>query len=185
MARLTNDMRETFVNAVLADVHDNGLEEALHKAARAAYMTLVPDIINIIHTGTDDTAKGFINTCGVTFIATQDQEREWPYYCTSVGLIPYSPDLRHANRHYLCENFPEVQIAWAKWCEFYMAKEQLKIKLETIAAACSSTKKLLDALPELAQYMPSEPVAGTSNLPASNEVAVLLGQLGWKEKAEA
>lgn len=177
MARLTNDMRNSFVTAVLADVTDGGLEEQLHKVVRKAYMQSVPKVI--IEAMKLNDVENYINVRSLSFNTAPPGEHAWDYYRTSIGGLPCSGSNDPTTKD-LIERFPDVAQAWAAWREFYENKRALETKLQAVAASCSNTQKLIAALPELEKYLPTEATV-SKDLPATNEVAVLLSTLGWKE----
>lgn len=163
--RLTNFLREAFVRAAMADVPKIDYQEQAHKYARdvikAKFKEAFPDLPPVTQTQ----AKWF-----------KDSYISLPYNICNIN-VPFSAG---------SDMLSKDEKVWAKLEEFSRLhaaenknRDALRSKLEAVAAACTTRKQLLEALPEFEAYMPAEEAKAAKNLPAVANVLSDFVKAGW------
>lgn len=172
-ARLTNDMRLSFVAAVMADVpkidYEERIRDAVNKAHNAALPGAVKKMLN------DPEHSGYVRIGHATLNGHD-------------GL---------PSGHYLSFNLPAPSDEWLdklavsvaepitkEWCEQEFRLSGLRKKLRTVADSCSTTTKLAEAFPEFARYLPQTDAEATRNLPALANVVADFVKAGWPKGAK-
>jgi hypothetical protein len=163
--RLTNFLREAFVRAAIADVPKIDYQEQAHKYARA----IIKDRFKEKFPELDYEAAAKSGWFKDSFISL-------PYHLSNIhapvncgsGMLSSDPPV------------------WKKLEEFSKLKQEedakisaLRSKLEGVAAACTTRKQLLEALPEFESYLPAEEAKAAKNLPAVANVLSDFVKAGW------
>jgi hypothetical protein len=173
--RLNNDMREAFIEAVMADVPEIDYAEKIRSAVnKAAHAALPPAVKKLL--AAEDTAR-FVNTCGTT-LNKYDGLPEG--YYVSFRLPAENSDAldKIANEH--------AKPFAAAWTEQIEARETLRAKLSAVARHCTTRKQLAEAFPEFERYLPADETAAIQNLPALANVVSDFVKAGWpKDKKGA
>lgn len=166
--RLTNDVRDTFISGVMADVptvdYEAKIRNAVNKAAHAALPASIKKLI------ADDDTVGYVAQRGVT-----------------LGRYSGIPDGKC-----LSFRFPAPDDKWLEsivneaaepfikpWKEQYEQQHELRCKLRSIAYHCTTVKQLAEAFPEFAKYLPRDDATATRNLPALANVVSDFVKAGW------
>lgn len=174
-ARLNNDMRDAFINAVMADVPEIDYEEKIrvvvNKAAHAALPAVVKKLL-----ASEDTAC-FVNICG----ASLNRHNGLPEGCYVSFRLPAKSDT-HLDKLANAEAKPFI----SAWVEQVESRKALRAKLRAVAYHCTTRKQLADAFPEFERYLPADETAAIQNLPALANVVSDFVKAGWpKDKKGA
>lgn len=174
-ARLTNDMRLSFVAAVMADVpkvdYEQRIRDAVNKAHNAALPGAVKKMLN------DPEHSDYVKIGRVTL---NDRLAGLP----SGNYLSFS--LPAPSDEWLKKLAVSVVEPIAKdWVEQEGRLYGLRQKLRTVADSCSTTTKLAEAFPEFARYLPQTDAEGTRNLPALANVVADFVKAGWPKGKRA
>lgn len=162
--RLTNFLRDAFINAAMQDVPKIQYQEQAEKIARdflkAEFTRVFPKI------DMNGEAHAWLEKCSV----------KMPHSLNNIyGVSP--------TWQYIQEKSPEV---WAQlenistlYREQAAKRSTLKDRLSAVAYACTTRKQLLEALPEFEAYLPAEEAKAAKNLPAVANVLSDFVKAGW------
>lgn len=172
--KLTKYHRDAFVMAALQDVPTQPYEERAQKIFHNAMDQLWKDTYGAQNFGLrEQLAKDGaldINTYHTPF----GYLRYYGFGCDYEKFQMKCPEAREE-----MERLKQLHNAQEK------ALDQLAIKLQAVARACTTRKALAEALPEFEKYLPEETTKGT-NLPAVANVVADFVKAGWpKGKHEA
>lgn len=163
--RLTNDMRDTFVEAVMRDIpnKENPGEEA-RKLVQAAYIEKLPKSVRAVYENAE--TRGFLKTARPD---NQPRSAWWSLY--GGDIVPYD-QLPAALRS-------KVEKLLAKASEQEKQRTEMRRRVRTAAYACTTRKQLVERFPEFEKWVPGAPVSATENLPADASLVADLVKLGW------
>lgn len=163
--RLTNFLREAFVRAAMHDVPKIDYQEQAHKYARDVIKAKFKEAFPKMDYDTAAKSSWF-----------RDAYISLPYHLSNIS-VPVS-----CGSNMLSSD----PVVWAKLEEFSTLRQEednkicaLRSKLEGVAAACTTRKQLLEALPEFEQYLPEEEAKAAKNLPAVANVLSDFVKAGW------
>lgn len=162
--RLTNSIRDAYIQAVMDDVPSKDYTEDIRKATMQAAIDALPPKVRAVW---------------------DDQEtRVWvpSQYCHDGRQSYQIPGLYNARNKVI--EAPQVAALVAARKAQDAAREALKSKLKGVAYACTTRKALADALPEFLQYLPPE-VSPSTNLPALANVVTEFTRAGWPKSKKA
>lgn len=153
--RLTETLREAFVRAAMADVPSVDYDTQIADKARRMSIANMPEWLQ------DACAKhkellGYLRT-------VSDWDSGASFFTAGPRTAENTAELRELRR--LANRQKDDRRA-------------LSNKLESVAAACNTTKQLADALPEFAKYLPKENAADRS-VPAVANVVAEFVKAGW------
>ncbi len=157
--RLTNNLRDAFVRAVMQDVPKEDFKEKTRVAMQEDAFAQLPPKVQAIH---KDKALRH-------FVSTQDKFVSGGYYRVPSGgdFTPSSEMLANAQ-------------AWEKLSSAQDAKlGELRGKIRGCAYACSTRKQLLEMLPEFEKYLPADEVTASRTLPVLTNVVNDFIKAGW------
>lgn len=166
--KLNQSMRDAFVRAVLADVptvdYTDAAGNLLREAVSRAYPEALKEAIS-----KDKSVLDWIPTDRV--------------YISEVSQSFYLPCTEHKGEIVAASVAAQLtEIANAKDVQ-HQRNRELKSKLVSAVAGCSTLKQLKAALPEFEKYMPLEPDK-SANLPALANVVSDFVAAGWPKKGE-
>lgn len=161
--RLTNEMRDSFIRRAMADVPGVDYEQKIRDAVnKAVHVALPKEVKKLL---ADDATKGFIRTSG----ASVDGEKYVSFY-----------ELPSCGRDWLQKVADDAAAPFLKpWKEQAERDEALRSRLRSIAYHCNTVKKLADALPEFAAYLPKDEHEAIKTLPAIANVVADFVKAGW------
>lgn len=167
--RLTNEMRDSFIRRVMADVptvdYDQKIRDAVNKAVQAALPKEVKKLL------ADEQTRGFVNTNGAHV--------EAPEYV-------FFSDIPSCGRDWLQKIADAAAEPFLKpWEDQKKRDDELSTRLRSIAYHCNTVKKLADALPEFAAYMPKDESDAIKTLPAIANVVADFVKAGWPKGKKA
>ncbi len=156
--KLTKNLREAFVRAVMADVPKVDYREQLQKAATAAAVNLLPAPVAAAYKQFPD------------YVVTRHVRIGAQYFC--LPSADGNPD------------FPiGVQQELARLEALREAQEEsrkaLRTKLNAAANSVTTRKALAELLPEFEKYLPADERTATLNLPAVANIVADFVQAGW------
>ena len=162
--RLTNFIRDSFIRAAMDDVPKVNYTEQAEKIAREFLKEEFKRVFpNIDMTGE---ALTWLEKCSV----------KMPNNLTNIYAACPSYE-------YIQSKGPEV---WKQLVELgklndeqYAKRSELKSRLHGVAYACTTSKQLLEALPEFESYLPAEEAKAAKNLPALANVLSDFVKAGW------
>ena len=173
-ARLTNDMRLTFVSAVMADVpkidHETRVRDAVNKAHAAALPHPVKKLL------ADPELAGFVGVRSETLNSTNGLPSN--HYMSFQLAAPTDKWLEKVVAD-------AAEPLLKEWRDETERLKELKTKLHAVANSCSTTTKLAEAFPEFARYLPQTEAEGTRNLPALTNVVADFVKAGWPKSKQA
>lgn len=172
--RLTNNLRDAFVRAVMLDVPKVDYDEKIRAAAPAVIKKYTPQKLRPLVDNPELDSwlrKGYVHLGGVS-VQCITPEDKWgsdsPYraFVDAIAADPTIAPLIAANK---------AQTAKAN---------ELRSKLKQVAYSVNTRKALVAALPEFERYLPAEEGAALRTLPAIANVVSDFVQAGWpKPKA--
>lgn len=178
-ARLTNDMRTSFVAAVMADVPKTDFESKIRDAVNKAHAAALP-AVNKAHAAglpavikkllADPEMAGYVNIESDTI---RSQEGLPQGKCMTFRLA--APSHKYLEELIMSAADPLIK----EWVAQDETRRQLQTKLYTVAAHCTTTTKLAEAFPEFSRYLPQTEAEGTRNLPALTNIVTDFVKAGW------
>lgn len=163
--RLTNFLREAFVRAAMHDVPKIDYQEQAHSYARGIITAKFKEAFPQLKYE-QAAASGWFRD---TFIS-----------------LPYHISNMHSSISSGSGMLSSDPVVWAKLEKFSKLKKEeedkinaLRSKLQGVAAACTTRKQLLEALPEFEAYLPAEEAKAAKNLPAVANVLSDFVKAGW------
>lgn len=156
--RLTNSIRDAYIQAVMDDVPSQDYTEAIRKATVQAAIDALPPKVRAVWDDLDTRS----------WVPTQ--------YCHD-GRQSYQVPGHYGVSRALTETAQVAALIAARKAQD-AAREALKTKLRGVAYSCTTRKALAEALPEFLKYLPPE-AASSTNLPALANVVTEFVQAGW------
>lgn len=172
--RLTKDMRNDFVNAVMKDVPTVDYDTQAHELAQQAVFDASPPEVKALY-DLGEKGRVFLETVYVYMPGALENVQ----LCASPafaynGFADQCPEA--------WEQIKQIEKLAAAQADQHKA---LRAHLTGVAASCHSVEKLRELLPEFEKYMP-EAIVPTKNLPAVANLVADFVKAGWpKEKAAA
>lgn len=174
MAKLTNDMRNTFINRVMADVPSVDYETKIRDAVNKAAVKALPKQVQALYA--NESTRRFVNTVR-TYVGRQESIPESMSFC---DLPAGSEDELRELATGIANQFGPA------WAAQKQIQNDLRTKLRSVAYHCTTVKALADAFPEFARYLPKDEIEATRNLPALANVVTDFMKAGWpKDKKRA
>lgn len=166
-ARLTNDMRDTFVRRVMDDVPQVDYEQQVRDAVNKAVMSALPKQVKTLYENAE--TSGYVN---VEHVSCQD-----PYMSFSLPVRNQA-----SLRAIVNDTVSPFQDGWRQQKK---QRQDLTDKVRAVAYHCATVKALQDAFPEFAQYLPKDERDATRNIPMLANVVADFVKAGWpKGKAK-
>lgn len=168
--RLTKNLREAFVRAVMDDVPEVDYQEKAEEAVTVFVVSLLPPAVAVIWN--DKALRPYLG-----------QERYGFYQNCHWTLT--APWFSHPEK---VTSNPDLQALLSRLYKAHLEQTnrrlQLKNKLKAAAGGCSTVKQLKEMLPEFAKYLPEE-VTPAKNLPAVANLVTDFMKAGWPKGAQA
>lgn len=167
--RLTNDMRDTFIAKVMADVPAKPYVDLVRDTAtKAVHEALPPAVKKMLK---DPALSSFVATRSV-YLNDRDGMPS-----AAIGMTFHLPSgddktLKAAILAAVADLLPA-------WCAQVEAHRVLRAKLKAVAYHCTTRNQLAEAFPEFAQYLPAVESDATRNLPALANVVTDFVKAGW------
>ena len=163
--KLTNYIRDAFVNSVMNDVPTKDYAAEAQKVFMPAYLATLPKIIQ--EAWADPAARRYVHTkCAVP--------------CHQSFIVPAEADGR---------SIPPPLKVQAKLAEIKAAYDAqssamsaLRSKIKGAAYACTTTKQLRELLPEFDRYLPAEEEKTLRTLPVVQNIVADFVKAGWPAK---
>ena len=173
-ARLTNNMREAFVAAVMADVPTIDYEQQIRDVVNKAYAAALPAPIKKVLA--DPECAAFVLEVSVTLRHTE-----------GLPTGKYVSFRLHAPNHDWLKNIAvnAAKPLLVQWCAQEDRLLALRQSLATAAYATNTTTQLAEAFPEFAKYLPQTEAEGTRNLPALANIVTKFVEAGWPKGKRA
>lgn len=169
--RLTNDMRDTFIAKVMADVPVKPYEDLVRDAAdKAANDALPAAIKKLLKDAELSPYVGKVNI-SVDPKNIESSRKNWG------GMSFVLPGADPATvKHAVVE---AVATLCTEWVAQDKLTEDLQRKLKSVAYHCTSRNQLAEAFPEFAHYLPATEADAARNLPALTNVVTDFVKAGW------
>lgn len=171
--KLTNYIRDAFIDAALADVPKGcDHEEAIRKIAQADLLAQVPALIQ----------KAWKDPDLIQYI----RRRSDSYGDVSVAY-PSADDGwgSRGKRQLGTEAQKKVDKLAGEMLADLALRKDLRQKLKGAAYACNTTKQLRELLPEFAKYLPAEEEQTCRTLPVVANIVADFTKAGWPAKKKA
>lgn len=182
--RLTQMMKDAFVNGILADVPEVDYGEQIRKIATDDLMKQVPTEVLILWD--DPKLKGYVSQAGANFGRTPKDRpsngwlgKENLFHGVQIYGIPSSGTLKLSDKAQR-----KVNDLGKKALAQQKEREQLRIKLKGLTLAYITTQTMAKAVPEFAKYLPAEHTTDRS-VPVVANVVTSLMKAGWPKKKSA
>lgn len=155
--KLTENLREAFVRAAMADVPTIDYREQLQKVVTAAAVNLLPPAVAAAY-------KQFPE-----YIETRHVYAGSMYFYVPAVQSPVFPDdVKQEIKRLDALNDAQNEMLSA-----------LRTKLDAAANSVTTRKALADLLPEFEKYLPADKRAATLNLPAVANIMADFARAGW------
>ncbi len=164
--RLTNTLRDAFINAVMNDVPKVDYQEKLSKRVAVVVQNLYPKKVG-------EAIK---------------ESPEWfskCYFCKGGMAVHYiGPPSHRTTDRFESEIFADSEVASIvkEHQDQNVKLYRLRARLKEVAYGVSTRKQLAEVLPEFEKYMPLEPLSATKNLPATTGVYNDFVKAGWPKE---
>lgn len=167
-ARLTKEMRKTFIGAVMADVPAKDYETIIRDAVNKAHRAAVPPTVAKLIAASPEWARLD------SYVINHHNDglpygRSMTFYLNAPRDSTWLRDVVHSVADPLIKE-------WVKQVE---ARQDLERKLHGVAESCNTTTQLAEAFPEFARYLPQTQAEATRNLPALANVVADFTAAGW------
>lgn len=175
MGRLTNDMRDTFIGRVMADVPSVDYETKIRDAVNKAAVKALPKQVQALYA--NESTRRFVNTVRTYLGRRENSIPESMSFC----------DLPAGSEDELLELAGSIADQFGPaWTAQNQTRNDLRAKLRSVAYHCTTTKALAEAFPEFAHYLPKDEIEAMRNLPALANVVADFMKAGWpKDKKPA
>ena len=164
--KLTNIIRDSFINAAMQDVPSVDYKKQAQDIFEKAALDAMPAAVARIYK--DPKTKGYVN---VTYI----QFGGFGHYIPSASHVSLTGTAAVNFLGSKCEELEKLQQAYK--AEVTKNKE-LRESLHSVAYSCTTRKQLLEALPEFEKYLPAL-MDNTVGLPAVSNVVSAFVKAGW------
>lgn len=173
--KLTNEMREKFIEAVMSEL------------PCIDYLQLIEDVMQ------KDFYEGF----------PPEIKAIWDNPKLQKEFLPVSSGYQAANKHYMNENTSghvyvycgktqalsekaklQVSRLREEWTQQAEKREGLREKLSSVVKGVKTTQRLYEVLPEFEHHIPKEKEP-TTMLPIASDVVATFMKAGWKPVASA
>jgi len=160
--KLTNYIRDAFVKSVMNDVPQKDYSQQIQDMVRKSLHSTLPPKIKEL--ATDPVLSRYLNSRSGSFYGV---------------YTPYFGDRQ--------EHLPvKDQVAIQKIKDLKDAQDtqrkDLETKLKAAAYGCTTSKALLELLPEFGKYLPAEEEKTCRTLPAVANLMADLSKAGWPKK---
>lgn len=166
--RLTNYLREAFVNAAMNDVPHVDYQEQWRKLVLPAHVATLPTEVQTLWNNLN--TRKFLNTC---YMQCPGSSMEVP----CIDEYEYRRNLQPP---------PAVREEADKLTKAYTAQREsqanLRRMLESVALSCTTRKALAAALPEFEKYLPAEEAPMSRTVPALANVVAEFAKAGWPKE---
>lgn len=165
--RLTNQIRDAFINGVMRDVPSVDYTEQIRKLLEQDIEAQLPPAVLAIHK--DKALCGYVNTSWGSFnsgvsIAYPSSNNEGTKITTKAATKV--DELRTLSK---------LQSA---------ARNDLQRKLKNVAYSVTTRKALVQALPEFEKYLPEDEAKAVRTLPVVQNVVADFVKAGWPVKTK-
>lgn len=168
--RLTNDMRDTFIAKVMADVPSKPYEDEVRDAANKAAHDALPATIKKLLK--DAELAPFVTK--VHLGLDHENPENTSRYGSMSFILPGADD-----KTVRAAVVAAVKPICKAWVEQDKTHKELRAKLRSVAYHCTSRNQLAEAFPEFAHYLPAVEADATRNLPALANVVTDFVKAGW------
>jgi Nucleotide modification associated domain 5 len=158
--KLTNYIRQAYVNSVMNDVPDTDFKEQATKIVMAAAIASLPPAVAKIYN--DTKTRHYVNTT-------------WNHFVFVSVTYPSGGDRPILS----AKDNTRINELYAQHQSQYATVSILRDKVKAAAYSCTTRKALVELLPEFEKYLPSEQEAASKNLPAIANLMVDLVKAGW------
>lgn len=169
--KLTNYMRDAFINAVMADVPTvdvKGIEDKVHKIVIDDALTRAPTEVKAMWA--DNKLRPWVNTICVGF----SKKTHGAFFCSV-----YVPAVGYAESDMSPKALEKVKALGAEKAQAEVKRSELHDMLRRAAYGCSTRKQLAEALPEFEKYLPADEGKAIRSLPVVANVVSEFVKAGW------
>lgn len=164
--RLTNAMRDSFVDAVMADVPKVDYRDLVEKLVRKEGESHLPEVVR----------KALKDP-----VLSQYIEQKYIYvpegYGRVYGHMPAEWSLKPRALETI-ESYKALGVEQDK------KRKEIRNNIHAIACSCSTVEKLRQKLPEFAKYIPKPPKPQIKELPMITTLVADLSKMGWPASAQ-
>lgn len=168
--KLTNYMRDAYVNAILADtpaIDLNAITDEVHKIAIDDALTRVPEAIRKLWASNE--TRPYVSSAMIGF-----NSRTFGYGFFGC-YVPCANNLEDLS----AKAKAKITALGEKAAQASAHREELRQKLRAAAYGCTTRKQLAELMPEFEKYLPAnEATAARTQLAVVNVVADLV-KAGW------
>jgi len=165
--KLTNYIRDAFINSVMNDVPEKDLHEEGKKIFEKAYLDSLPSEIQLAWALPK--CKPYVNT-------------RYAGICGSSFPLPCDGSSTHRNLDTPLKVKDKIDTLTAQYKAQQDNRNTLRYKVKGAAYACTTTKHLRTLLPEFDRYLPAEEEKTLRTLPAVQNIAADFVKAGWSAK---
>lgn len=159
--KLTNYIRDAYINAVMDDVPKIDYDEQLRALVVKTVVAAAPKAVQAAWE--DPASQPFVNI-----------------RCHWYGdMTVYAPDTRHGDFKLTEEQEKPIKELVAQRKTQQEKLNNIRVKVRSAAYGCTTRKALADLLPEFVQYLPSEYECTTKNVPVIANLMADIVQAGW------
>lgn len=164
--KLTNSIRDSFINAVMQDVPSGDYQKQAKDIFEKPALDAMPAAVARIYK--DPKTKGYVSLTYISFAG-------FSHY------IPHGnprPLLAHDAENFLGSKTEELEKLRQAYKDELTKNRELRNRLNSVVYSCSTRKQLLEALPEFEKYLPAL-TDKTVDLPAVSNVVGAFMEAGW------
>jgi hypothetical protein len=166
--KLTNNIREAFVRAVMADVPAIDYAEQIRKLVHEDAISQLPPKVRAIYK--DAATAHFVNVT------------HWSQYTDTSVAVPAG---RGTSFKLSVETKAKVDELQAQGKDQRTKRNDLKARLEAVAASVTTRKALAEALPEFEKYLPADEAAALRTVPVIANVVADFVKAGWPKGSKS
>lgn len=166
--KLSNYIRDAFINSVMNDVPKKDFSEEAQKIFAKAYIDALPEPIKMawaLPNCREYLRTVYANICGQSFQLPATDAHKW-------GGIK-TPEKAKA----------KIDALVAQHNEQEKQHDALRAKIKGAAYACNTTKQLRELLPEFDKYLPPEEEKTLRTLPVVQNIVADFVKAGWPKGA--
>lgn len=155
--KLTKNLREAFVRAVMADVPRIDYREQMQKVATAAAVSMLPVPVAVAYKQFPDYIESRNVWAGSLYFSVP-----------AAGNVVFPPEVEEELSRLGALNDAQDE-----------SRSALRTKLTAAANSVTTRKALANLLPEFEKYLPADDRTATLNLPAVTNVVADFVKAGW------
>jgi hypothetical protein len=167
--KLTNYIRDAFINSVMNDVPEKDFHEEGKKIFVKHYLDLLPKEVQMAWVLPN--CKAYIQT-------------RYASVCGQSFVVPHDGSNGHRNVDVPLKAKDKIDALTAQYKTQQDNRAALRSKVKGAAYACTTTKQLRELLPEFDRYLPAEEEKTLRTLPVVQNIVADFVKAGWPAGAK-